>query len=51
MEAALFYADYVMIASTYRGWFQSEFDTLAGLFDRVGLQTDVRKTMGVVCQP
>ena len=28
-----------------------EFNTLTGLFYRVGLQTNVRKTMGVVYRP
>ena len=27
------------------------FDMLTGLFDRVGLRTKVRKTVGMVCRP
>ena len=38
-----------MVASTYSGWLQLAFDILTGLFDRMGLRTNVRKTMGMVC--
>ena len=40
-----------MVASTDPGWLQSGFDLLTGLFEHVGLQTNVRKTVGVVCRP
>ena len=40
-----------VVASTDLIWLQSEFNFLAGLFDRVGLQTNVRKTVGMVCRP
>ena len=50
-KAALFYADNGMVLSTYPGWLQLAFDTLKGVFDRVGLQTNVHKTVGVVCRP
>ena len=40
-----------MVASTNPVWLQNEFDTLTGIFDRVGLRTNVRKTVGMVCQP
>ena len=39
------------MASTNPWWIQYAFDTLMGIFDRVGLWTNVRKTMGMVCQP
>ena len=39
-----------MVASTDPGWLQSEFDTLTGLFDPVGLRTNVCKTVGIVCR-
>ena len=42
-------ADYGMVASTYPGWIQTVFDTMAGLFDQVGLKMNVRKTVGMVC--
>ena len=37
-----------LVASTDPGWLQSEFDTLMGLFDRLGLRTNFRKTVEVV---
>ena len=40
-----------MLASTDLGWIQSEFDTLTGMFDWVGLQTNIRKTVCMVCRP
>ena len=51
VKAVLFYSDDGMVASTDPGWIQSAFNNLMGLFDRVGLQTNVRKTVGVVCRP
>ena len=51
VKAALFYADDGLVASTYLGWTQSVFETLTGLFDQVGLQKNVHKTMGMVCRP
>ena len=39
------------MASTDLGWLQSVFDMLMGLFDRVGLQKNVCKTVGMFCQP
>ena len=32
-------------------WIQLAFDTLTGLFDQVGLQTNIRKIVGMVCRP
>ena len=40
-----------MVASTNTGWIQTAFDTLMGLFNWVGLRTNVQITVGVVCQP
>ena len=48
VRAAFFYADYVLVDSTYPGWIQSVFDTLIGIFNQVGLHTNVCNTMGVV---
>ena len=48
MKAALFYANNGVVASTDPGWLQLEFDFMMGLFDRVGLHTNVRKTVGMV---
>ena len=36
-QAALFYADNGMVASSDPRWLQGAFNTLVGLFDRVGL--------------
>ena len=40
-----------MVASTNPGWLQTAFDTLTGIFDRVGLNKNVQKTVGMVCHP
>ena len=40
-----------MVASTNPGWIQTAFDTLMGLFDRLGLKKNVRKIVGMVCHP
>ena len=48
-QTALFYADYGMVASSYPGWLQGAFNTLVSLFDRLGLRTNVGKTVGMVC--
>ena len=50
-QAALFYADDGMVASSDPGWLQGAFNTLVGLFDRVGLRTHFGKTVGMVCHP
>ena len=50
-QNSLFYADDGMIASSDSQWLQGAFSTLIGLFNRVGLQTNVRKTVGMVCLP
>ena len=38
-----------MVPSLDPQWLQGYFSTLAGLFDRVGLKTNVDKTVGMVC--
>ena len=50
-QAALFYADDGMVASLDPVWLQGAYNTLVGLFDRVGLQTNVGKTVDMVCHP
>ena len=50
-QAALFYADDDMIALSDPRWLQGAFNILVGLFDRVGLRTNVGKTVGMVCRP
>ena len=41
VKAALFYADYGMVASIDPGWLQSAFDMLTELFDWMGLRENV----------
>ena len=51
VKATFFYADDRMVASKDPVWLQSAFVMLRGLFDRVGLRTNVLKTVGMVCRP
>ena len=39
-----------MVASRSLVWVQSEFETLTGIFDRVGLRTNIHKIVGIVCR-
>ena len=50
-QDALFYADDGMVASYDPCWIQGAFNTLVGLFDRVGLRTNAGKTFFMVCRP
>ena len=50
-QAAIFYADYSMVASSDSRWLQWEFNALGSLFERVGLWTNVGKTVNMVCRP
>ena len=50
-QAALFYLNNGMVDSSDPRWFQGAFNTLIGLFDKVGLRTNVGKTVGMVCHP
>ena len=49
-QEAFFYADNRMVASANPGWLQTAFDTLTGIFNRVGLWIKVRKTVVMVFQ-
>ena len=40
-----------MVASSDPQWLEGAFFILVDLFDRVGLRTNVRKTVGMVCHP
>ena len=40
-----------MVPSSEPKWLQGGFSTLVGLFDRVGVNTNVVKTFGMVCRP
>ena len=45
----LFNVDDGMVALSDPQWLQDAFSTLVGLFDRVSLRTNVRKTFVMVC--
>ena len=47
-QSALFYADDGMVVSSDPAWLQGAFTALVGLFDRVGLLTNYRKTVSMV---
>ena len=46
-----FYADDGMVGATDPEWLQGAFSALVAIFDRVGLQTNVDKTVSMACQP
>ena len=48
-QAAPFYADDVMVTLSDPRWLQGAFNTLVGLFDRVGLHNNVGNTVDMVC--
>ena len=50
-QASLFYADDGMVALSDPRWIHGAFSTLVGLFDKVGMRTNVRKTVDMVCSP
>ena len=50
-QADLFYADDEMVTSSDPQWIQWAFDTLVSIFERVGMQTNVGKTVSMVCRP
>ena len=47
----MFYANYGMVASSDPAWIQGAFNALVVLFDRLGLQKNFGKTVGMVCHP
>ena len=49
--SAVFYADDGMVGATYPQWLQGAFSALVAIFDRVGLLTNVDKTVSMACQP
>ena len=50
-QAALFYADDGILASSDPWWLQWAFTQLVGLFDIVGLKTKCKKTVSMTCRP
>ena len=49
--STVFYADDGMVRATDPQWLQGAFSALVAIFDRVGLLTDVDKTVSMACQP
>ena len=47
----MFYADDGMVASSDPAWLQGAFSALVAIFGRVGLQTNVGKTVSMACHP
>ena len=50
-RATFLYADDGVVASTDPVWLQGSFDTLTGLFDRVGIRTNFKKMVRIICLP
>ena len=50
-KAEFLYTDDGLVASTNPLWLQWKFDVIIGLFERLRLQTNVAKTVAMVCQP
>ena len=48
---AVFYADDGMVGASDPEWLQGAFSALVAIFDRVGLQTNVNKTVSMACLP
>ena len=40
-----------MVGATEHKWIQGAFSTLVAIFDRIGLHTNVNKTVSMACQP
>ena len=51
LNRAFLYADYGMAASMDPIWLQGAFRTLTGLFNRLGLRTNVGKKVGMISRP
>ena len=49
--SAVFYADDRMVGATDPKWLQGALSALVAIFDRVGLQTNVDKTVSMAFQP
>ena len=49
-HAAFFYAEKILVASMDQVRLQGSFDTLTRLFNRVGVRTNFRKTVRILCR-
>ena len=47
----MFYANDGMVVSSDPAWIQGAFSALVAIFDRVGLRTNVNKTVSMACHP
>ena len=47
----MFYANDGMVVSSDPAWLQGDFSALVAIFDRVGLRTNVGKTVSMACHP
>ena len=50
-QFAVFYADDGMVVSLEPAWIQGAFSALVAIFYRVGLRTNVNKTVSMACHP
>ena len=50
VKAAILYTSNGIVSSTNSVWLKTTFDTLKKVFDRLGLQKNVRKNVGMICQ-
>ena len=50
-QSAVFYADDGMVVLSDPAWLQGAFSALVAIFDRVGLRTNVGKTVSMACHP
>ena len=50
-QSAVFYANDGMVASSDPAWLQGAESALVAIFGRVGLRTNVRKTVSMACHP
>ena len=50
-QLAVFYANDGMVVSSDPAWLQGAFSALVAILDRVGLQTNVGKTVSMACHP
>ena len=50
-RTSFLYADDGLVASMDLVWMQGAFVTLPWIFEKAGLQTNVRKVVGIFCHP
>ena len=50
-RVSFFYTDDVLVVYTGPDWLQGTFDTLTGLYNRVGLQKNAGKKVCILCFP